>query len=132
MQFFWGFAVVPKSGIEQGSFQVLPAKVNMPAFEIESSENATDNAWEEAIEEMLGFGVDDAKRLRSWGIPAPDEVGYELDSGEQADLAWLERRICFLTDDLLEDKWVFEDAGWRVIDSSCGQEQVQDMFGVNR
>lgn len=132
MQFFWGFAVVPKSGIEQGSFQVLPAKVNMPGFEIESSENATDKAWEKAIEEMLGFGVEDAKRLRSWDIPAPDEVGYELDSGEQADLAWLERRICFLTDDLLEDKGVFEDAGWRVIDSSCEQEQVQDMFGVNR
>ena len=106
-------------------------KANTPDYEIESSGTVADKAWEKAIKEMLGFGVDDAKRLRSWGIPAPDEVGYELDSGEQADLAWFEKCICFLTDDLLEDKGVFEDAGWRVIDSSCGQEQVQNMFGVN-
>ena len=91
---------------------------------------SSDGAWNAVIEEMLGMGEKFALALMDWGIPAPDEVGYELDSGEQADLVWISRRICFLTEELSEDRAAFEQSGWQVIDESLTKSEAQAMFGV--
>ncbi len=81
---------------------------------------------------MFGSSSSFGEQLRDWGIPVPDEVGFELGSGEQAELAWCDQKICFLTDDLLEDRSAFEDEGWRVIESSSSYDDIQNMFGVTR
>lgn len=133
MQFFWGFALVAKSGIEEGTYAKLDAKACMTASDEKEDgpDGASlDDAWNGVIEEMLGMGERFARSLMNWGVPVPDEVGYELDSGEQADLVWSNRRICFLTDELSEDRAAFEQDGWRVIDESLGKSEVRAMFGV--
>lgn len=133
MQFFWGFAIVAKSGIEEGVYARLDTKVRFTTNGEEKgipANASSDGAWNAVIEEMLGMGEKFALALMDWGIPAPNEVGYELDSGEQADLAWISRRICFLTEELSEDRAAFEQSGWQVIDESLTKSEAQAMFGV--
>lgn len=133
MQFFWGFVLIAKSGIEEGAYARLDTKIPFVFDGNEESESANsirDDAWDGKIEEMLGIGEKFALSLKDWGIPAPDEVGYELDSGEQADLVWIDRRICFLTQELLEDRAAFERDGWRVINETQGESEVRAMFGA--
>ena len=79
---------------------------------------------------MFGPTIEVANSLRDWGVPAPDEVGFELESGEQAELVWFDNKICFLPDDLLDDRAAFEDAGWRVFDSLITPNEAKKMFGV--
>lgn len=128
MQFFWGFAFISKSGLENNGYERLSHKI---PFEGEGAigDVATASAWDHVVEEMLGVSEGFVKQLEEAGIPVPDEVGYELDSGEQADLAWLSQKACFLSSDLLDDKEAFERVGWTVIDESWNLDEVKSLFG---
>lgn len=132
MQFFWGFALISKSALHDGVLDGLDAKVQFPTSGSDDAVEVPNSAWSEVLDDMFGPSSVFGKNLRDWGVPVPDEVGYELETGEQAELAWFERKICFLTDDLLEERSVFEAAGWRAIDSSTPCDDIQNMFGVTR
>lgn len=128
MQFFWGFAFISKSGLENNGYANLKPK---SSSEGDSANEVvvTASAWDRVREEMLGVSESFIKLLAESDIPVPDEVGYELDGGEQADLAWLDRKICFLSVDLLDDKEVFEGAEWIVIDESWNLDEIESLFG---
>ena len=130
MQFFWEFAFVPKSGLDKGCFNKLPAKVRLIGGESFTGGARLDEAWASVLEDMLDREY--GEKLMEAGIPAPDEVGFELETGEQAELAWFDRRICFLTDDLLDDADAFTSAGWRVFHAGVDIDAVTEMFEVNR
>ena len=132
MQFFGGFAFVSKNALSDAVFDGLNAKVQVPPDDPYDYSKASSSAWDEVLGDMFGSSSSFGEQLRELGVPAPDEVGYELESGEQAELAWRDRKICFLTEDLLEDRSAFEDAGWRVIESSTSYDDIRNMFGVTR
>ena len=44
----------------------------------------------------------------------------------------VDQRICFLTDDLLDDADAFASAGWRVFHMGVDIDAVAEMFEVNR
>ena len=132
MQFFWGFAFVSKSSLSDAVFDGLNAKVQFSPDDSYDYSKAPSSAWDEVLGDMFGSSSSFGEQLRELGVPVPDEVGYELESGEQAELVWCDQKICFLTEDLLEDRSAFEDAGWRVIESSTSYDDIRNMFGVTR
>ena len=66
--------------------------------------------------EILSEGL---HHLMNAGLPAPDEVGYELESaGEivaEAELAWLTRKLVLLRLDQAEQAGVWHAKGWRSV-----------------
>ena len=126
MQFFSGFAACSATGLADGIYDVLPAPQPVVVEAVEETVAADASVWDE----VLKYAVDDAgdfvERLRALGMPAPDPetgVGYELDGGEQAELAWPDRMCCYLTSDQRADAGAFTSLGWRIlIDDSTDAE----------
>ena len=64
-----------------------------------------------------------ADKLREHGISIPDEVGYEMTDqyGEviaEIELAWVDKKIGFMTDDKIDHRRKAEANGWRIFDTS--------------
>jgi hypothetical protein len=73
------------------------------------------------------------QKLRDAGIPAPDEVGYELASGDdviaEAELAWTHRKVVLLMEHHLESKPVWESHGWTtLVAKDTWTEALQNHF----
>ncbi len=62
-------------------------------------------------------------------VPVPDDFGYEIADGRQAEIAWVGRRACYLTIDQAGDRTVFESQGWTV---AVGGEDAEMMVAALR
>jgi DEAD/DEAH box helicase domain-containing protein len=73
--------------------------------------------WEKVLAETLQEVSAELHRLRDAGVPAPEEVGYELAKGTQviaeAELAWLRQKVVLLMDHHVESRPVWESEGWK-------------------
>ena len=68
--------------------------------------------------------------LEEKGIEAPDEAGYELtdESGEviaEIELAWVSRKIGFMTKNQQTDRDKAEQSGWRIFIST---DEIDSVF----
>ena len=71
-----------------------------------------------------------ADRLEEDGIGAPNEAGYELanESGEviaELELAWIEKKIGYMTQEQLGDREKAEHAGWKIFTST---DEIETIF----
>ena len=88
--------------------------------------------WAE-IREMLfdDAAVKLADALEEKGIGAPEEAGYELanDSGEviaEIELAWISRKVGYLTEEQTADRENAESAGWTIFTTA---DEIDTVFG---
>ncbi len=89
---------------------------------IESSESfeAYMATWSEQMEYADESAQGMIERLISAHVPAPDAVGYELENKRGADIAeaefaWLNCSVVYLTQNQLAYKNAFIEAGWNVL-----------------
>lgn len=132
MQFNKNFAAVCCTGLDSYAYVVLPHGQTDTAGEDAAPAEGTDEGWNE-IREML-FDDDTVKiadALMEKGIAAPEEAGFELadDSGEviaEIDLAWINLKIGYMTEDQQADRDRAENAGWRIF---IHAEEIDRIFG---
>ena len=67
--------------------------------------------------------IDLADKLREHGISTPDEIGYEITDqyGEvvaEIELAWINKKIGFMTDDKIDHRRKAEEKGWKILDTA--------------
>jgi DEAD/DEAH box helicase domain-containing protein len=75
--------------------------------------------WENVIGHAMEVLADGLRGLMDAGLPAPDEVGYELEqAGEviaEAELVWSTRKLVLLMPELEEYKSIWEAQGWKAV-----------------
>ena len=132
MQFEPGFAAVSAKGVEADMYAALWAGLDVSdAADVSSEAMAADGsvagvgdaAWVRALsgayaEEhaLTPQTVAFLRGLERVGVRAPDDPpGYDLESGEMAELVWEDAHVCYLEGDQAQDRAVFEAAGWIVM-----------------
>ena len=126
MQFSEEFIAVSNTGINNMEYIRLPlVSDNSTIEQIENTE--LDNGWSTFINsEMAEFFDDETmafiEMIKDKDIPAPceDDIGYELVNNEDEviaslEIAWVEKKIGYMTADQIEDKKAVESLGWKVI-----------------
>ena len=131
MQFDACFVGVCNTGLDAHGYVALPfGQVDTSAEDIMPS-NSGNTGWNE-IRKLLfdeeAFIIADS--LEEKGISAPDEVGYELtdQSGEviaEIELAWIQKKIGFMTDSQIDDREKAEKDGWTIF---SGIEEIDTIF----
>lgn len=120
MQFAEHFVAITETGMENDVYTPLPYDQNEVSAVDTVPSDIDNDSWSEIIdllfdEETLKI----ANILKEKGISAPAEVGYELTgySDEviaEIELAWVEKKIGYMTNDQLADKRKAEDENWRI------------------
>lgn len=102
---------------------------SMPGF----TEDALVSGWEEIYDYLDDIEKACAAEMMKNSIPAPDEVGYELESKEngavigEASMAWIEKVVVLLLPEQEEYADVFKQEGWTVLLTT--EEFTMDKFG---
>lgn len=132
MQFNKSFAAVCVTGLDNHAYVALPYGQTDTAAEDNAPSAVSGEGWGE-IREMLfdDAAVKIADALEEKGIAAPEEAGYELadNSGEviaEIELAWICRKIGYMTDDQQADREKAENAGWKIF---VGADEIDTIFG---
>ena len=88
--------------------------------------NPLTSAWDEVMDYLVDAARPFAERLARIGAPAPDldDVGFQLEDGPMAEIAWPDCRCCYLTPDQLDSASAFQAAGWRVISEDASDEEL--------
>ena len=131
MQFDEQFIAVCYTGLDNQTYSALPkGKVETAAEDVAPTEVSVE-AWDE-IKSMLFDDISKsiADECKTRGIPAPEEAGYELAdaSGEviaEIELAWIEKKIGFMTEDQAEDIEKAKASGWKIFTVS---DEIDDTF----
>ncbi len=122
MQFNKEFIAVSSSGIDQMAYLSLPVVFNENNT-TSGNKHACETEWDKIIDLLFD---EDAKAFataaKEANLPAPEEdnIGFEVegDDGEviaTIEIAWPERKICFLTVDQMDDKTLLEQLGWIIL-----------------
>ncbi len=94
--------------------------------------------WQ-SVQDELDYSDEDtnqfAKKLQDMNIPCPDSIGYEVTKENGAvcatvEIAWLNNKICYVTEDQMVDKDVLEQLGWVVL--SKDSKIDISIFGGNK
>lgn len=117
-----GVYLATHDGLEAGDYQSIRSTIR-PSVVNPGQAQATNPAWDEVFALALADLHEDIRKLRDIGVPAPDEVGYELAVGGQvlaeAELAWTAKKVALLI--TLEDAGpAFQKQGWTVVEATEG------------
>jgi DEAD/DEAH box helicase domain-containing protein len=100
---------------------------------IVSDSISLDNSWKAIISQLLDDKTKNyARACEECKIPAPDEVGYELQSDEQivigeAEMVWIGRKIAFFREDQeMVNIPLFKNRGWKIL--TLETQQIVDFF----
>ena len=121
MQFAKQFAGVSFSGLEAFGYEALSYDQSEMVSEDNAPAQVSTGGWAK-IRELLfdDETVQIANALEKMGIDAPDEAGYEMpdSSGEviaEIELAWVHRKIGYMTDAQAVDRDNAEQKGWTIL-----------------
>jgi hypothetical protein len=117
-----GVYLATHDGLEAGDYQSIRSTIR-PAVVSPSQGQPINSAWDEVFALALADLHEDIRKLRDLGVPAPEEVGYELAVGGQvlaeAELAWPAKKVALLI--TLEDAGAaFQKQGWTVVEAADG------------
>ena len=134
MQFNKNFIAVCNTGLDNHAYIPLPhchtdstAEDTMPSI-------VPDEGWDEIRKSIFDDDTNKiANLLEEKGIIPPEEAGYELsdDSGKviaQIELAWINLKIGFMTEEQQSDREKAENAGWKIF---INTEEFDTIFGEN-
>ncbi|MDO5343169.1 MAG: helicase, partial [Bacteroidia bacterium] len=132
MQFLPKFMAATKTGIAKMSYMALTVPTSTPsATAIAVGTDSWDDVYSMLFDdETKAF----AKKLEDARLPKPDDYGLELegDSGEivaTIEMVWTDKKIAFITQDVIDDRATIEAQGWTVITSET--ELNSDIWGGN-
>lgn len=130
LQFNPEFAFVTSIGLEKMIYMKLDEPVSTVADT--PVQTTVNSEWDNVLEELFDNAAKNmALALKEINAPIPDEIGYELvDEDEivaEIELAWIEKKIAYLTEDQSEYKEILTEKGWTIIhnDTTVSKE----MFG---
>lgn len=131
MQFNSQFIAVCHTGLEAQVYSSLPVGIVDTAAEDTAPASGNAGEWDE----IMGMLFDDetkaiAEACMEKGIPAPDEAGYEMtdETGEvvaEIELAWLDKKIGYMTEDQVTEKEKAESVGWKIC---TNLSEIEDAF----
>ena len=131
MQFSKSFSAVCRTGLDNHTYVVLPYGQTDTLTDDNAPASNSGEAWRD-IREMLfdEDAINMADVLEEKGIVAPDEAGYELadETGEviaEIELAWVSRKIGFMTESQQTDRDKAEQSGWRIFIST---DEIDSVF----
>lgn len=128
LQFFPGFYALATGGISDGIYYSL----NNGNGEAAAQKPVKSGPWDGiAAQGLLSKEAEDfLPRFVSLGVPVPDsdDIGYELEGGEIAEIAWPSYKVCYLTSEQAEDKAAFRSEGWAVIDTKSNDAEIVAAF----
>lgn len=132
MQFNKKFVAVCNTGLDAHAYVALPYGQTDTVAEDNTPATSAGEGWAE-IREML-FDEETIKVadvLEEKNIVAPEEAGYELanESGEvvaEIELAWISRKIGYMTEDQVSDREQAENAGWTIFTTA---DEIETIFG---
>jgi DEAD/DEAH box helicase domain-containing protein len=131
-----GVWLATQAGLEADDYEAL----NL-ATRTRSATGAAPDAhavvWERVIEQTMKELADGLRALMAAGLPAPDSVGFELETGgevaAEAELAWTSLKIVLLMPAHSEYRAVWKDNGWTVVtvegDSQNWQHELEHALG---
>ncbi len=131
MQFSNKFIAVSSIGLKTHEYSKLPITYT------EEEPIITVSPWM-SIQEELNYSDDNTKRfaikLQELQVACPDAIGYEVTKDNGAvcatvEMAWFEKKVCFVTEEQSLDKNILESLGWTVLDKNS--EININIFGGN-
>lgn len=132
LQFAKEFAAICKTGLDAHVYVALPYGQATSSAEDNSPAHQGNDEWA-AVKELLF--EEEAKKiaaaLQAVGIAAPDEVGFELPGTNdeviaEFEMAWVKKKIGYMTTDQEENRAAAENEGWKIITS---EEEIESVFG---
>lgn len=131
MQFSQRFVAVCYTGLDNHTYVALPYGKTETVAEDIIPATVRNEGWAE-IRGMLfdEITIQMADRLEEDGIGAPNEAGYELanESGEviaELELAWIEKKIGYMTPEQLSEREKAESEGWKIFTSA---DEIETVF----
>lgn len=135
MQFLEGSLFMTKTGMANMIYTALVPSEE--TTEVDSTPGISDDydasAWDEIFDYLDDVEQACATEMISSGIPAPDEIGYELVSSSngavigEASMAWIDKRIVLLIPEQEEYRTTFENEGFTVL--LANDNLTSDKFG---
>lgn len=130
LQFNPEFSFVTAIGLEKKIYMKLDEHVTVVADVTEHI--VTNSEWDNVLEDLFD---DPAKKmamtLKEANAPIPDEIGYELvDNNEviaEIEMAWIESKIAYLTENQMEYEDILSEKGWTIINNDTSVSK--NMFG---
>lgn len=130
LQFNPEFSFVTKIGLEN----MIYLKLDEPVKEsvVMTEQSAGNSEWDNVVENLFDNSAKDiAKRFKEVNAPVPDEIGYELTEGGEViaeiEMAWINSKIAYLTDEQMEYEDLLSEKGWTIINYDT--EVSKEMFG---
>ncbi len=113
-----GFLLATRTGLDVGDHRNVRIETeSIPGSGGSGAAHA--GGWETVITQAMESLVVGLQTLRDKGVPAPEEVGFELsDGGEvvaEAELAWINRKLVLLMPHHLESENVWKTHGWTTV-----------------
>ena len=135
MQFLSGALFMTRSGMTDMIYTALlqdsePSKVDSTPSLTEAPENS---AWDEIYDYLDDVEKACATEMIKNNIPAPDEIGYELESSSngavigEASMAWTDKHIVLLLPEQEEYSDAFKKEGFTVL--LTNEKLIPDKFG---
>lgn len=135
MQFLPSFIAVSRTGIDDNTYLSLPVPGIVPnasRMDSPSDETVTDeeqlketDGWQAMLDEELSYSPEDAiafaRKVREMGISVPDSIGYDVTDENGAvvasvEIAWIQKKIGYITEEQEPDRGVLEQMGWTILD----------------
>ena len=105
-----------------------PATTVVKVTKQASANSEWDGVFEELFDEMA---KNMAMALKNANAPIPDKIGYELVDNDEViaeiEMAWIENKLAYLTEDQMEYEKILSDKGWTIINIDTTIDK--DMFG---
>ena len=117
---------VPSEDERAEDVQPIVEQLTLDVLDEQTETNPLTSAWDEVMDYFVDAARPFAERLARIGAPAPDldDVGFQLEDGPMAEIAWPDCRCCYLTPDQLDNAPAFQAAGWRVISEDAADEEL--------
>lgn len=110
MQFMDSFIAVSQCGLDEECYAILDSVINL--------DDTMSNEWKKIMAQIIDSNAKSfAKECIARNIIPPSQVGYELNSGETAELMWDKFNVVYLTTEQMEFKDAFTDQGFKVVNS---------------
>ncbi len=119
LQVLPGFMMVTLQGLNSRDYQSLPSGQHTFGAANEML-GAQEQAWVSVRNQAMSSVVDGLNALQAYGMPVPDQVGFELEDHKnaicaEAELAWTAAQIVLLLDHQEEYQSVWKEYGWNVV-----------------
>ena len=120
MQFIDSFITVTQQGLDEEYYSILD--------NIEKIDDSVSDEWKEIVQQIVDQEAKQfIKECIKKNIIPPTIVGYEMETGEIAELEWDNLDIVYLTNEQMKYKDAFIEKGFDVVSSIDDFEKITNV-----